>query len=198
MIHRGRVGCSPAALLLCAFALPITQPRETWRLLVAVGQFSDPHLKAAELARTGDRYRVDAAGSHRALGILSRPMSWHLRDQDATREHILDQIAALGAAQRARAIPCSFTSADTAPAPTTRQQLRSALCDRSLGAVRLGLRFDVGGAAHADRRPARSGAAAQAARPRRPLGRRHLRQLLFRAKSCAHSARAISRSRFCR
>lgn len=63
-------------------------------LLVAVGQFSDPHLKAAELLGPA----IDIESMRQALterwGFQPTDVV-ALRDQDATREHILDQIAAL-------------------------------------------------------------------------------------------------------
>jgi hypothetical protein len=90
--YRGRV-LLPAALLLCAL---ISQPAAARNvaLLVAVGQFSDPMLKSAQLLGPP----IDINSMQKALtahwGFQAADVV-ALRDQDATREHILDQIAAL-------------------------------------------------------------------------------------------------------
>jgi hypothetical protein len=90
--HRGRV-LLPAALLLCAF---ISQPAAARNvaLLVAVGQFSDPMLKTSQLLGPP----IDIVSMQKALttrwGFKPADVV-SLRDQDATRQHILDQIAAL-------------------------------------------------------------------------------------------------------
>jgi hypothetical protein len=92
VIHRGRV-LSPAALLLCAFLSHHAAARNV-ALLVAVGQFSDAHLKEHQLLGPA----IDIESMQRALTEhwgFSPADVVALRDQDATREHILDQIAAL-------------------------------------------------------------------------------------------------------
>ncbi len=92
MIHRGRV-LSPAALLLCAFLSYHAAARNV-ALLVAVGQFSDAHLQGHQLLGPA----IDIESMQRALTEhwgFSPADVVALRDQDATREHILDQIAAL-------------------------------------------------------------------------------------------------------
>jgi hypothetical protein len=80
-------------LLLCALGCQPSGARNV-ALLVAVGQFSDPHLKTAELLGPA----IDIDSMQRALterwGFQPADVI-ALRDQDATREHILDQIAAL-------------------------------------------------------------------------------------------------------
>ena len=82
-----------ALLLLCALLCQPSQARNV-ALLVAVGQFSDPHLKTAELLGPA----IDIDSMRRALterwGFQPADVV-ALRDQEATREHILDQIAAL-------------------------------------------------------------------------------------------------------
>jgi Caspase domain/Domain of unknown function (DUF4384) len=90
--HRGRV-LSPAMVLLCALLCHSAAARNV-ALLVAVGQFSDPNLKAHQLLGPA----IDIESMQRALtehwGFQPGDVV-ALRDQDATREHILDQIAAL-------------------------------------------------------------------------------------------------------
>ena len=94
----GLVGCcgrvlSPAALLLGALICHPAASRNL-ALLVAVGQFSDPQLKTAQLLGPA----IDIDSMQKALierwGFKPGDVV-ALRDQDATREHILDQIAAL-------------------------------------------------------------------------------------------------------
>ncbi len=92
MSYRGRV-LSPAALLLCVLIGPAAAARNV-ALLVAVGQFRDPALKTHQLL--GPALDIDS---------MQRALAEHwgfqpgdvvvLRDQDATRDHILDQITAL-------------------------------------------------------------------------------------------------------
>jgi hypothetical protein len=92
VIHRGRM-LSPAALLLCALLSHHAGARNV-ALLVAVGQFSDAHLKDHQLLGPA----IDIDSMQRALTEhwgFSPADVVALRDQDATREHILDQIAAL-------------------------------------------------------------------------------------------------------
>ncbi|HXA36580.1 MAG TPA: DUF4384 domain-containing protein [Steroidobacteraceae bacterium] len=94
MVHRGRL-LSPAVVLLCALICHPAGARSV-ALLVAVGQFSDPNLKAHQLL--GPPIDIDS---------MQRALSEHwgfspgdivsLRDQDATHDHILEQIAALEA-----------------------------------------------------------------------------------------------------
>src|ERR1700722_2346533 len=84
---------SPAALLLCLLIGHAAAARNV-ALLVAVGQFRDPALKTHQLL--GPSLDIDS---------MQRALAEHwgfqpgdvvaLRDQDATRDHILDQIAAL-------------------------------------------------------------------------------------------------------
>jgi hypothetical protein len=84
---------SPAAVLLCAFLSHYAAARNV-ALLVAVGQFSDANLKAHQLLGPA----IDIESMQRALTEhwgFSPADVVALRDQDATREHILDQIAAL-------------------------------------------------------------------------------------------------------
>jgi hypothetical protein len=83
----------PAALLLCALIWHPAAARNV-ALLVAVGQFDDPRLKTAQLLGPA----IDIDSMQKAL--TERWGFQHgdvvaLRDQEATREHILDQIAAL-------------------------------------------------------------------------------------------------------
>jgi len=84
---------SPAALLLCALICHPAAARNV-ALLVAVGQFSDPQLKTAQLLGPA----IDIDSMQHALterwGFQPGDVV-ALRDQEATREHILDQIAAL-------------------------------------------------------------------------------------------------------
>jgi hypothetical protein len=90
--YRGRV-LLPAALLLCVLISHPAGARNV-ALLVAVGQFSDPMLKTAQLLGPP----IDINSMQKALtahwGFKPADVV-ALRDQDATREHILDQIAAL-------------------------------------------------------------------------------------------------------
>jgi Caspase domain/Domain of unknown function (DUF4384) len=90
--HRGRV-LLPAALLLCALISHPAAARNV-ALLVAVGQFSDPMLKTSQLLGPP----IDIVSMQKALttrwGFKPADVV-SLRDQDATRQHILDQIAAL-------------------------------------------------------------------------------------------------------
>jgi hypothetical protein len=89
---RGRV-LLPAALLLCALICRPVAARNV-ALLVAVGQFSDPQLKTAQLL--GPAVDIDAMQKALTERWGFKPGDViALRDQDATREHILDQIAAL-------------------------------------------------------------------------------------------------------
>ena len=92
MGYRGRM-LSPAALLLCALICHPASARNV-ALLVAVGQFSDPQLKTAQLLGPA----IDIDSMQRALterwGFQPADVV-ALRDQEATREHILEQIAAL-------------------------------------------------------------------------------------------------------
>jgi hypothetical protein len=92
MGYRGHV-LLPAALLLCAFMVHPAVARNV-ALLVAVGQFSDPQLKSHQLLGPA----IDIDSMQRALsehwGFLPGDMVT-LRDQEATHEHILEQIAAL-------------------------------------------------------------------------------------------------------
>ncbi len=84
---------SPAAVLLCAFLSHHCAARNV-ALLVAVGQFSDANLKAHQLLGPA----IDIESMQRALTEhwgFSPADVVALRDQNATREHILDQIAAL-------------------------------------------------------------------------------------------------------
>jgi hypothetical protein len=84
---------SPAVMLLCAFFGHPTAARNV-ALLVAVGQFNDPHLKSHQLLGPS----IDIDSMQRALtehwGFAPGDIV-ALRDEDATREHILEQIAAL-------------------------------------------------------------------------------------------------------
>ncbi len=84
---------SPAVVLLCALMCHPAGARNV-ALLVAVGQFGDPALKTAQLLGPS----IDIDSMQRALterwGFQPGDVV-ALRDQDATREHILDQIAAL-------------------------------------------------------------------------------------------------------
>src|SRR5258708_15146550 len=84
---------SPAVVLLCALMCHPAGARNV-ALLVAVGQFGDPALKTAQLLGPA----IDIDSMQRALterwGFRPGDVV-ALRDQDATREHILDQIAAL-------------------------------------------------------------------------------------------------------
>jgi hypothetical protein len=84
---------APAALLLCALIGHPALARNV-ALLVAVGQFSDPQLKTAQLLGPP----LDIESMQHALterwGFQPGDVV-ALRDQEATREHILDQIAAL-------------------------------------------------------------------------------------------------------
>jgi Caspase domain/Domain of unknown function (DUF4384) len=88
----GRV-FSPAVLLLCALVQHPAAARNI-ALLVAVGQFSAPELKTAQLLGPP----IDIDSMHKALtghwGFKPGDVV-ELRDQEATHEHILDQIAAL-------------------------------------------------------------------------------------------------------
>jgi hypothetical protein len=90
--YRGRV-LLPAALLLCALISHPAAARNV-ALLVGVGQFSDPMLKTAQLLGPP----IDINSMQKALtthwGFKAADVLV-LRDQDATRDHILDQIAAL-------------------------------------------------------------------------------------------------------
>jgi uncharacterized caspase-like protein len=89
---RGRV-LLPAVLVLCALICRPVAARNV-ALLVAVGQFNDPQLKTAQLLGPA----IDIDSMQKALterwGFKPGDVI-ALRDQDATREHILDQIAAL-------------------------------------------------------------------------------------------------------
>ncbi|GAC1664947.1 MAG: hypothetical protein NVS9B2_03340 [Steroidobacteraceae bacterium] len=90
--HRGRV-LAPAAMLLCGLICHCAAARNV-ALLVAVGQFSDPHLKTHQLLGP----TIDIDSMQKALTEhwgFSPADVVALRDQDATREHILEQIAAL-------------------------------------------------------------------------------------------------------
>jgi uncharacterized caspase-like protein len=84
---------SRAALLLCGLICHAAAARNV-ALLVAVGQFSDPQLKTVQLLGPA----IDIDSMQRALterwGFQPGDVV-ALRDQEATREHILDQIAAL-------------------------------------------------------------------------------------------------------
>jgi hypothetical protein len=90
--YRGRV-LLPAALLLCALICHPAAARNV-ALLVAVGQFSDPMLKTAQLLGPP----IDINSMQKALtahwGFKADDVV-ALRDGEATRDHILDQIAAL-------------------------------------------------------------------------------------------------------
>jgi hypothetical protein len=83
----------PAALLLCASLAQPAAARNV-ALLVAVGQFSDPQMKSHQLLGPA----IDIDSMQRALsdhwGFLPADVVT-LRDQEATHQHILDQIAAL-------------------------------------------------------------------------------------------------------
>jgi hypothetical protein len=90
--NRGRV-LLPAALLLCALICHPAAARNV-ALLVGVGQFSDPLLKTAQLL--GPPNDIDSMQKALTTRWGFKPSDViALRDQDATREHILDQIAAL-------------------------------------------------------------------------------------------------------
>jgi Caspase domain/Domain of unknown function (DUF4384) len=84
---------APAAVLLCALLSPPVSARNV-ALLVAVSQFSDPQLKSAQLL--GPPF--DIASVQKALtdhwGFQKGDIV-SLLDQDATHDHILEQIAAL-------------------------------------------------------------------------------------------------------
>jgi caspase domain-containing protein/uncharacterized protein DUF4384 len=90
--HRGRL-LPTAALLLCVLICHSAAARNV-ALLVAVGQFRDPVLKTHQLLGPA----IDIDSMQRALterwGFQPGDVV-ALRDQDATRDHILDQIAAL-------------------------------------------------------------------------------------------------------
>ena len=80
-------------MLLCAFLCHPTAARNV-ALLVAVGQFNDPHLKSHQLLGPS----IDIDSMQKALTEhwgFSPGDIVALRDEDATREHILEQIAAL-------------------------------------------------------------------------------------------------------
>jgi hypothetical protein len=83
----------PAALLLCAFIGQAAQAKSV-ALLVAVGKFSDPALKTAQLLGPA----ADIESMQKALterwGFQPADVV-ALQDQDATHEHILSQISAL-------------------------------------------------------------------------------------------------------
>jgi hypothetical protein len=83
----------PAALLLCASLVQTAAARNV-ALLVAVGQFSDPQLKTAQLLGPP----IDIDSMQHALterwGFQPGDVV-ALRDQEATHQHVLDQIAAL-------------------------------------------------------------------------------------------------------
>jgi len=91
-VQLGRLSVS-ALLLLCAGIMQPVSARNV-ALLVAVGQFKDPQLKTAQLL-----------GPPRDVESMQKALTEHwgflpgdivtLRDQDATRDRILDQIAAL-------------------------------------------------------------------------------------------------------
>jgi hypothetical protein len=84
---------APAAVLLCALIVPPVSARNV-ALLVAVGQFSDPQLKSAQLL--GPPFDIESV--QKALtdhwGFQKGDII-ALRDQDATHDHILEQIVAL-------------------------------------------------------------------------------------------------------
>jgi Caspase domain/Domain of unknown function (DUF4384) len=90
--HRGRL-LPTVALLLCVLTCHSAAARNV-ALLVAVGQFRDPVLKTHQLLGPA----IDIDSMQRALterwGFQPGDVV-ALRDQDATRDHILDQIAAL-------------------------------------------------------------------------------------------------------
>jgi hypothetical protein len=90
--HRGRL-LPTVALLLCVLICHSAAARNV-ALLVAVGQFRDPVLKTHQLLGPA----IDIDSMQRALterwGFQPGDVV-ALRDQDATRDHILDQIAAL-------------------------------------------------------------------------------------------------------
>ena len=92
MSHRGRL-LPTVALLLCVLMCHSAAARNV-ALLVAVGQFRDPVLKTHQLLGPA----IDIDSMQRALterwGFQPGDVV-ALRDQDATRDHILDQIAAL-------------------------------------------------------------------------------------------------------
>ena len=92
MSHRGRL-LPTVALLLCVLICHSAAARNV-ALLVAVGQFRDPVLKTHQLLGPA----IDIDSMQRALterwGFQPGDVV-ALRDQDATRDHILDQIAAL-------------------------------------------------------------------------------------------------------
>jgi len=91
MGYRGRL-LPPAALLLCAFLCQSAAARNI-ALLVGVGQFQDPKLQSATLL-----------GPPNDVVAMKKALSDHwgfqpadivtLLDKDATRDHILEQIAA--------------------------------------------------------------------------------------------------------
>ena len=93
MGHRRRGGLGAPAMLLCALLCGPAAARNV-ALLVAVGQFNDPGLRTAQLLGPA----IDIDSVHRALtqrwGFQPGDVV-DLRDRDATRERILDQIAAL-------------------------------------------------------------------------------------------------------
>ena len=92
MNHRGYL-LPPVALLLCVLICHSGAARNV-ALLVAVGQFRDPVLKTHQLLGPA----IDIDSMQRALterwGFQPGDVV-ALRDQDATRDHILEQIAAL-------------------------------------------------------------------------------------------------------
>ena len=92
MNHRGYL-LPPVALLLCVLICHSAAARNV-ALLVAVGQFRDPVLKTHQLLGPA----IDIDSMQRALterwGFQPGDVV-ALRDQDATRDHILEQIAAL-------------------------------------------------------------------------------------------------------
>jgi Caspase domain/Domain of unknown function (DUF4384) len=90
--NNGRV-LWPATLLLCAVIGHAAHSKSV-ALLVAVGKFNDPLLKTAQLlGPSSDIESMQKALTERwgfqAADVVA------LRDQDATREHILSQISAL-------------------------------------------------------------------------------------------------------
>jgi hypothetical protein len=90
--HCGRV-LLPAALLLCA-SLGQPAAARNVALLVAVGQFSDPQLKTAQLL--GPAIDIDSMQTALTGRWGFKPGDVvALRDQEATHEHVLEQIAAL-------------------------------------------------------------------------------------------------------
>ena len=128
-------------LLLCLAFASVAAARNV-ALLVAVGQFRDPALKTFELRGTAvdiDSVQQTLTG---AVGVRAGRRRT-LRDSEATHERILAEIAAPRAAQRAGRHRAHLFQRPRHQRQRRREQLRPALCDRRVGALRPGLQFDA-------------------------------------------------------